>query len=89
MSYDDFKDIQREAWKVDDCYFLYNDTSKKKNEVNMVFVTKPKTLSSNVFLKQILSKVLYINKFFQTVKNKDDIKELNRQFYNMTLCKLV
>ena len=67
LSYEEFKDLCREAWKDEDYNYLYFDRSKKQNEGNSI-VNDNRKLLLNVFQELILSKIIFISKIFVQLK---------------------
>ena len=78
MSYEKFKVLCRKAGKIKDykCLSIENSGIKSKVKVNIVFVTKLRTLLLNVIQKHILSEIRFGNQMFYSVRNKNDLAEL-------------
>ena len=77
MSYEEVKEVFVEKhgeMKILIIFILIDKGRKVK--VNIVFVAKTKLFFSTVFQKQILSKVIYLNRKINSVK-KDNVKKLD------------
>ena len=76
MSYEDFEKLCIEEWIV--IFIIMLTGSKGKKKVNIVFVIKANIFSLNRYQKHPLSKIMYVNKRVYSVRNEEDMRELEK-----------
>ena len=87
MKYDEFKEMCNKAWS-ERFNYLFIDMTKIKMKVNIVFSTKAKTLTLNVFVKLKLFKSFECC-FQFPIKDRKDLEKLNEAVSSQNQVKVV